>query len=147
MDLKKDLTSSRGAGTTFFHEHGHLIDFSNPKLVSVNQDFTTALIKQFMKSNSLKSKKEAYSRIGYELHDKGDITSSVSDIFGEFSKNKIIGGWRHEDSYWKHAPRLINAEVFAHFYEAQFDKDRLNVLKSYFPKSTQVFSNDLGGLL
>ena len=42
MNFAYDVTNKRGAGTTWFHEHGHYVD-NNAGRISRNSDFAQAI--------------------------------------------------------------------------------------------------------
>lgn len=151
MNFAADTLQAKGAGTTYYHEHGHLIDMISGKPVSSDSSFGTALrsdynsyIMNYMKSNKIKYKADAYSAVSDEI--RPDTHSSVSDLFGGISKGKCEGNWGHRQSYWKRDPQLVEIEAFAHFYEAQFDTERLEILQHYFPTATDAFNKLLEGL-
>lgn len=95
LDFSKDAINPRGAGTTFFHEHGHYIDFMSAKGAGYTStkgaDFGILLrsdfdnyIKAVMQANKIKTKTDAYAFVSQEL--RGHITHSVSDLCGGLSK-------------------------------------------------------------
>lgn len=88
-DSIADLNNPRGAGATWFHEHGHMIDdlagdVSNDKL------HIDALYKDFLDSILDKT----YNEIESELIDMR-IQSVMSDLFNGLSKNRINGVATH----------------------------------------------------
>lgn len=147
MNFANDAVNARGAGATFFHEHGHYIDYmSKPGTAyasMLSADFGNLLrsdytnyVKAVMKAQGIK-KTEAYAVISKEL--LGDITHSVSDLFGGLSKNKCVGNYGHwKTSYWNN-PGAVEKEAFAHMYEAQFSADKYALMKKYFPNALSEF--------
>ena len=82
---------------------------------------------------------------------RGDVAdrnrlSSVSDILGGITKNKIQGPYGHKTQYWRDRPQGVATEAFAHLFEAQFDTQRLEAFRRYFPSATSEFSLILEGL-
>ena len=161
IDYAKDAINSRGAGVTYFHEHGHLIDHATAQRLSSDPAFAQALNNDFKKlladikaQNAGKTKRELYQIIGNDVRDKNDTKadaySSVSDILGGLSTTKsngvgIRGGWMHDAGYWLRGNDRVEVEAFAHLYEAQYDPVRLAAFRQYFPTATQEFSRILKG--
>lgn len=147
MDFANDAANTRGAGTTFFHEHGHYIDFLSCPGVGYTStktaDFGDLLrsdfdkyIKAFMKSKKV-NKTGAYSLVSQEL--QGTLTHSVSDLCGGLSKNKCVGSYGHwKTAYWSN-PGAVEKEAFAHMFEAQFNADKYALMQKYFPDALKEF--------
>lgn len=155
MDFAKDAVNPRGAGTTFFHEHGHYIDYlSNPiaggytstKSLDfgdlLRSDFD-AYIKAAMKSNKI-NKTQAYSLVGNEV--RGHLCHSVSDILGGLSKNRCTGSYGHRTMYWSN-PGAVEKEAFAHMFEAQFSADKHALMQKYFPNALAEFERLLAEVI
>jgi hypothetical protein len=152
MNFAKDLTNARGAGTTFFHEHGHYIDFTAVpgKRLSHDPDFATALKADF--DSRVKSiqkqygclKSEAYSRIARDVatHE----THAVSDLCGGLSKNKARGWYGHDTKYWNN-PVAVPQEAFAHMFDAEFNPAKRKLMEKYFPTAFAKFEELLGGIV
>ena len=166
MSYRGDAQERRGAGTVYFHEHGHLIDFSGRAPMSADPAFAQALrndFNEFMKRERAKDpalkKYDIYRRITVDLYDKNNsnnqVYSSVSDILGGLSTTnsgarfRIRGGWGHDPAYWLRTPGKtdIEQEAFAHLYEAQFDPARLKAFQEYFPSATAEFLRLLKGVI
>ena len=65
--------------------------------------------------------------------------SEVSDIFSGATKNKVKGGYYHENKYWREKETLPT-EAFAHMFCATLQSpESLAQIKKYFPKSYQMF--------
>jgi len=153
MNFTDDLTNVRGAGATFFHEHGHFIDFmscagsgwtslSTPAFGDALRGDFDAYIKAVMKWEAV-NKPTAYALISQEI--QGDMYSAVSDLMGGLSRNRCLGGWYHKVTYWK-IPGALEQEAFAHMFEAQFSSDRYALMQKYFPTALAEFENILKGL-
>lgn len=152
MNFAEDAANVRGAGATYFHEHGHLVDFASGIPVSNSKNFKVALqndfdsyILNYKQNHAISSHSDAYSAISADLC-KSNVYSSVSDIMGAFTGNKIKGGWGHRAAYWSD-PDNVTAESFAHLFEAQFSEERLKAFSTYFPTATAEFEKLLEGLL
>ncbi len=154
MNFADDLTNVRGAGATFFHEHGHFIDFmaapgtgwtslQTPAFgAALRADFD-AYIKGIMKSQKI-TKTAAYSVISQEV--TPDLYSAISDLMGGLSRNKARGNWGHATKYWN-GHGALELEAFAHMYEAQFSPDRYALMQKYFPSALTEFENLLNGVI
>ena len=65
-----------------------------------------------------------------------DLKSSIADIVGGLTKNRVGGG--HKTDYWE--KRNPTVEVIAQMFEARMMKgERLNVMRTYFPKAYKRF--------
>lgn len=155
MDFAKDAVNPRGAGTTFFHEHGHYIDYLSNPIVGgytstkspdfgdlLRSDFD-AYIKAAMKSNKI-NKTQAYSLVGNEV--RGHLCHSVSDILGGLSKNRCTGSYGHRTMYWSN-PGAVEKEAFAHMFEAQFSADKHALMQKYFPNALAEFERLLAEVI
>lgn len=147
MHYKADMNNSRGIGTTYFHEHGHLIDDALG-VVSDDKRFR-ALLKQdsfeyrvvYGKERDLKTYDKVDKAISDELQDMRKH-SAVSDLLDGLTQGNIKGCAGHSASYWKNQEN-ITSEAFAHMFEAQFDEMRYAEMKKYFPKSLEYFEKKM----
>lgn len=149
MHYGADLRNNRGAGATWFHEHGHMIDDMAGEISQDKEfyellrkdkfEYTSKIIKEH-KLNGAKGVKEAYHIIESELSDMRS-QSGVSDIFNGLSAGKIKGCGYHVDTYWTSAS--VPREAFAHMFEAQFDEIRYEQMKKYFPNALSYFEKML----
>ncbi len=149
MNFENDNENLRGRGVTFFHEHGHMIDYE-AGYISNNQVFRNKIYEDV--NNKINyvidlgyTKDEAYKKIAEEL--KGHHNSSISDLFGGATNNQIIGHYRHDVSYWKDDPTALTCEAFAHCYEAQFSLSRRRQLEMYMPNTLREFEKLLKGVV
>lgn len=155
MDFATDAANPRGAGTTFFHEHGHYIDFLSTQgagyLSTRGADFGALLrsdfdryIKAAMKANKV-NKTGAFTLVSNEL--QGTLTHSVSDLCGGLSKNKCVGSYGHwKTSYWSN-PGAVEKEAFAHMLEAQFNAEKYTMMQKYFPDALAEFERLLAEVI
>lgn len=154
MDFADDLTNVRGAGTTFFHEHGHYIDFmacagggwtslQTPAFGDALRADFNAYIKGIMKQQKI-TKTAAYSVIAQEV--QGDLYNAISDLMGGLSRNKARGNWGHATKYWTYTG-MLEKEAFAHMFEAQFSSDKYALMQKYFPSALTEFENLLNGVI
>ncbi|MDO4327119.1 MAG: hypothetical protein Q4E24_13985 [bacterium] len=147
LNWKKDKTNIRGKYTTTFHEMGHCIDraagglsYRTPYLKEALENDFQSLVNEFMKEYNV-SQKEAYNMIGDALQE--DKYHSISDIVGGLTENACIGKYGHSVSYWKEVDNAIEAEAFAHFYEAfaRNDVEKIEALSQMFPTAEKEFMN------
>lgn len=154
INFADDLTNVRGAGTTFFHEHGHFIDFmaapgtgwtslGTPAFGNALRADFDAYIKGIMKTQKI-TKTAAYGVIAQEV--QGDVYSAISDLMGGLSRNKARGRWGHATKYWTYSG-MLEKEAFAHMYEAQFSADKYALMQKYFPGALAEFENLLKGVV
>lgn len=166
INQELDLTASKGAGagTSWFHECGHYIDFNliadpeayfattgkRPPQASDSPRFAEAL------AHDVRAY-EAY--VTERLHDNLEI---VRRYIGEYLKY-IIGGssngvqdifsgvlgepyptkaghvpFSHDNDYWNDGGNLP-AEAFAHMFEAEFDPQKRTLMKEFFPSALPEF--------
>jgi hypothetical protein len=155
MDFEADAKNVRGLGVTYFHEHGHLIDYAAGQipasittksfLGSLQNDYKQYIINYQIK-HGLSNIKDVYDAVSKDLRGN-DALSSVSDIMGGLSGNAVRGDWGHSKAYWARNPDMIAIESFAHLFEAQFDGERFRLFSEYFPTAATEFQKILGGLL
>lgn len=143
----------------FFHETGHLFDYrafggvplrySMPDLDKKLRADYLAYAKGLLKQKGLGTIRglgsltfEQQMALVQDLSTDPHLKSSVSDIVGGLTKNKLQGMWGHGASYWK--TTKPSTEAVAHMFEARFMKgERLEVFKAYFPQSYQYFEDTL----
>lgn len=155
MSFYDDEYNPRGAGTTWFHEHGHYVD-CDTGYVSRANSFREAIFRDVDAYEKLVKKKngfftisQARSAIGKELVSLGDISHSVQDIFGgSIGRPYPESNWGHKKSYWKaRGDNGIAAEAFAHMFEASFAPEKRAIIKYYLPNAWSEFEKLLGGLV
>lgn len=83
--------------------------------------------------------------IGSELNNSR-IHSGVSDIFDGLTNATIQGCGYHPLWYWENR-KNITSEAFAHMFEAQFDKERYEQMKKYFPLALEYFERKIKELI
>ena len=148
MNFAKDAQNACGIGSTFFHEHGHLIDYyscSGKNYTSAQSSaFSEALSEDFKKlvhdarDFGRYSEKEAYRRIRDTLLLRPHDTHAVSDICSGLSLGQCKGAVDHRLSYWL-KQGAVETEAFAHMFQAQFFPEQLTSMNQYFPKALEEF--------
>jgi hypothetical protein len=142
-----DSRNERGSGTTWFHEHGHLIDDAAGRIS--DDDIFRKLLQRdvadyrfsYSKQSGLKMFCDIDNAISAELNSMREH-SGVSDMLSGITQGTIKGIAGHSKEYWKNKSH-ISSEAFAHMYEAQFDSIRYKEMKKYFPNSLEYFENKL----
>lgn len=147
MHYKADMRNIRGAGTTWYHEHGHLIDDSLG-MVSRDEHFKELLEQdtfqyriKYGKEHNLKTYDKVDRAISNDLQDIRRH-SAVSDLLDGLTKGNIRGCAGHSIDYWDNQEN-ITSEAFAHMFEAQFDEVHYKEMQKYFPKSLEYFEKKL----
>ena len=147
MHYKADMRNIRGAGTTWYHEHGHLIDDSLG-MVSRDEHFKELLEQdtfqyriKYGKEHNLKTYDKVDRAISNDLQDIRRH-SAVSDLLDGLTKGNIRGCAGHSIDYWDNQEN-ITSEAFAHMFEAQFDEVHYKEMQKYFPKSLVYFEKKL----
>lgn len=147
MHYKADMSNIRGAGTTWYHEHGHLIDDSLG-MVSRDEHFKELLEQdtfqyriKYGKEHNLKTYDKVDRAISNDLQDIRRH-SAVSDLLDGLTKGNIRGCAGHSIDYWNNQEN-ITSEAFAHMFEAQFDEVHYKEMQKYFPKSLEYFEKKL----
>lgn len=145
-----DQNNVKGAGTTFFHEIGHMIDHANGefnRFSSNTEELRDALLadgKRAMKSVSGLSDADQqvfYSRLCT------DRAHSCSDLLDAVTDGQLCGQYGHSRDYWKRDGHL-QEEAFAHFFEASMgDEVKQKLLRQVFPNGYRVFDKMINDLL
>ena len=150
MHFEADLHNIRGAGATWFHEHGHLIDdaagmiSNNPDYLKMLKNDYNSYVKKYMEQHGI-TLEQAYYNIGSELSEMREH-SAVADLINALSGDKIRGVAWHPPNYWEN-DATITSEAFAHMFEAQFDGIRYERMKNIFPNSLKFFEEILKGVV
>ncbi len=149
MDFAADAANIRGAGTTYFHEHGHYVDYKAGR-ISHSAEYLKAMKKDITalyESTGMKDKRNAEYEIMVRLTRK-DIRNKVngiSDIVYGLTKGKTGGDWKHDKEYY--IGYALQHEAFAHMFEASFSTEKQALMKQFFPSAWEVFMKLMEGLL
>lgn len=148
LNLAKDSTNARGAGTTWYHEHGHLVDFSSG-LPSHSADFENALRKDFadyvakiQTKHRLSSSDLVYPILSSRLRPLE--YHSISDLCNAIEP-RCTGCGSHGIDYWK-KQHALGEEAFAHMFEASFDSKKTILMQEYFPEAFRQFQSMMEAL-
>ena len=148
MDYAADATNIRGAGTTFFHEHGHLVDFKAGR-ISHSDKYLKALkadVKALYASTGKRDKRNAEFAITMMLSAERakNKVNGISDIVYGLTKGKAGGIWYHDKKYY--VGYALQQEAFAHMFEVSFSTEKQALMKKCFPTAWQVFCELMEGI-
>ncbi len=145
-----DITNTRGPGSTYFHEMGHMIDDLSDKdswssidgsykfYDSLKADFNKYLYNVMVKGNL--DITATYKKISKELWADPDNKCALSDIIAGLSNKSCAGKWTHEEQGY-YTKESISIEAFAHFFEAGMSNtdDKINYIKEVFPNAYKEY--------
>ena len=155
FNILGDLYNERGSGSTFYHEFGHMIDHiaglangSAKGFYSNTPDFQDALVEDAHDIELLYINSTPEQQRRFDIRFFTPQWHSASDLLNAATYGSMIGLYAHEPDYWK-KPENLQAEAFAHFFEASMGADPvvLNGLKKAFPRSFAIFEKKLESLL
>jgi len=140
----------KGIGSVYFHEHGHLIDNALGNISVKNKKFYEALESDFVffkksiyNESSISLTYGEMCSIASEQFQNLRTDNGISDIISGLSDGNIKGCSYHDKDYWNKNTKV--QEAFAHMFEAQFDSQKYQRMKSIFPKAFKEFENMLEG--
>lgn len=160
-DVGKGNELYRSAYNELFHECGHAIDNIAGKNIigGISTNFYSTVFISKRHNTTLGSMlgqevTEAINAYGAEqmtnmlLDMKLAESADISDIFGAFTQNTVVGWTGHDVDYWtKDAYGLAGREAFAEMYAAEITApESLKMFKKYFPKSYEIFQEMLRGI-
>lgn len=146
----EDEKNERGAGATYYHELGHMIDHAcmqYQNMMSENAAFHHALVSDGQRiircyDNSTTEQRESAVRNLCE-----GAWHSCSDLANFATNGHVRGGWRHSEEYCARAWAMEH-EAFAHFFEASMgDSIKLQRLTKLFPNAVRVFNQMLSAII
>ena len=148
MNYVEDAANIRGAGTTFFHEHGHLVDFK-AGYISRNDKYLKAMktdLKALYASTGKRDKRDAEFSIMRMLTAQSvkNKVNGVSDIVYGLTKGKTGGMWYHDKKYY--TGYALQEEAFAHMFEVSFSAEKQALMEKVFPTAWQVFCELMEGI-
>ena len=151
-----DINKGLGAGNTFFHESGHMLDYlsgekgqnlseCNDLTKAIQEDYDDALANIMRNENC--SYAEAQSKLSDILWNDPTASSCVSDVFGGISGNKVSGPWGHRNEYWARRNRsAIGKEAFAEMTaDSASNAQGLAFTQKYMPKAYRTYQNMIKG--
>ena len=150
-----------GAGYTFFHESGHMIDWlkghdADEAYASHIAEMTDSIqedyeynIERIMYEHGC-SKDMANLYLSRELLSAGHTSHCVSDVFGGISFGAVQGSYAHSNLYWLQRDRnAIGREAFAEITGdmACGNTEMLEFTRKYMPRTMEAYSRaiNIGG--
>lgn len=160
MNFKRDASYKVGAGRTWYHEHGHLVD-DLAGSVSDDKPFRSALDRDYdamrvrirrklhLKQGVAKDERFVDFMLRSEIGKLPDnVQFVVSDVCDGLSSGIVRGKYAHSFSpgqYWS-TPNALNKEAFAGFFYAAFDARVRKEVVRYFPEGWKRFCELLKGV-
>ncbi len=149
-NAEDDSRNRRGIGNTYYHEVGHLIDdrsdifglTSNDSrynfYVSLQNDLDN-YFGRIMTENGYTDISDAYAELSEWLNSDPHMMNGISDIVRGLTNGQATGPWGHSMSYYNRDS--IEAEAFAHFFEASMrcDSVKLDYIKEIFPEAYETY--------
>lgn len=155
MSFRADAANVCGSGTTWFHEHAHLIDDASGNKAQRNS-FIRAIVNdckayeaKIMKDYRLTTVREARQQASANMVMQGINTLGVQDIFGGVIGKPYPGAIaKHPTRYWQvNGYQGLCRETFAHMFDACFDRDKAVVMKYYLPSAWKEFESIMKEML
>lgn len=152
----------RKAYNELFHECGHAIDNIAGRNLSggtfeafYSENFISGKYKTTLGAMLEEEVEEAVKKFGEQkmaeklLNMPLAESVDISDIFGAFTQNNVIGLTGHSIDYWNGDVNSKAArEAFAEMYSAELSApDSLKKFKEYFPKSYEIFMEILEDII
>ena len=137
------MSNPRGAGTTYFHELGHMIDHASTGYqgnLSNNPEFGRALVEDGQRILQLFNGMSTEQQQSFLRRIHTDSAHSFSDLIDATTNGQLHGSYGHSREYWTRSGNL-QAEAFAHFFEASMGgEEKLELLANFFPTAFGIFS-------
>lgn len=144
-----DSTNLRGAGSTYFHELGHMIDHAATGyngLLSNTSEFGDALVEDGQRILNLYNNLTPERQTAFLNRIRQDSMHSFSDLIDAATQGQLHGSYGHSREYWGQ-PGNLQAEAFAHFFEASMGStEKLEMLANFFPTAFGIFSSMLDSI-
>lgn len=144
-----DASNPRGAGSTYFHELGHMIDHTATGCqghLSNTEEFRAALVADGENVLRLFQQQDDRGQDQFLRYLYQDAAHSFSDLIDATTSGQLAGRYGHRREYWQRAGAL-QAEAFAHFFEASMGGGwKLELLSNMFPTAFGIFSDMMDSL-
>lgn len=138
-----DMSNPKGAGTTYFHELGHMIDHASTGYrgnLSNSPEFGRALVEDGQRVLQLFNRMSAGQQHSFLRRIYSNEAHSFSDLIDATTNGQLHGRYGHTREYWAR-PGTLQAEAFAHFFEASMGgEEKLALLAHFFPTAFAYFS-------
>lgn len=143
INAEADAKNPKGAGTTYFHELAHMIDHASTGFcgnLSNTPEFQKALIEDGQRILNLYNNLSDEKKLNFKMRIRSDYAHSFSDLIDATTNGQLRGSYGHSREYWSKSGNL-QAEAFAHFFEASMgNEQKLNLLSNFFPTAFGEFS-------
>lgn len=154
VDQSADGSNVLGAGSTFFHESAHMLDWligkeNGAESISSLYRLTDAVaadlndaLTSIMRSENCTYEK-AQQLLSSELQSHWDVSFCVSDVFGGLTGNKVSGFWGHTADYWANRDRDgIGKEAFAEITQQRVcNPGALAYTQKMMPRTYEAYQN------
>ena len=166
MNFRKDsIAADSQPGSTWFHEHGHYVDWNSGR-PSMDDDFFNAIQRdienyenRWLDAHGLtripENLKIARQAIGREMVLKGGrLTRGIQDVYGgvykEYNAHETgtTTRWGHTWSYWTsgYRPFMVTCEAWANMFDSSFSRQGRDAMRDYLPSAYKWFEGALGGI-
>lgn len=143
LNADADANNPKGAGTTYFHELAHMIDHASTGFLgnaSNTPEFQKALIEDGERILNVYNNLSDERKLSFKTRIRSDTAHSFSDLVDATTNGRLRGSYGHSREYWSRAGNL-QAEAFAHFFEASMgNEQKLKLLSNFFPTAFGEFS-------
>lgn len=143
LNAEADANNPKGAGTTYFHELAHMIDHASTDFcgnLSNTPEFQKALIEDGQRILNLYNHFSEEKKHSFITRIRADFAHSLSDLIDATTNGQLRGKYGHSKEYWGKNGNL-QAEAFAHFFEASMGNDqKVNLLTNFFPTAFGEFT-------
>lgn len=151
LNSNADFFNVRGAGSTFYHELGHMLDHASTGFrnnISNSTDFMDALQKDGQRIMNAYKKMDKEKQERFISRIRQDYAHSFSDLIDAITNGELHGRFAHSRDYWKR-PGNLQAEAFAHFFEASMggDEKKYNLLTNMFQNAFRVFEEKIDSIV
>lgn len=154
VDQSADVNNALGAGSTFFHESAHMLDWligkeNGVESISSLYRLTDAVaadlndaLSSIMYSEGCTYEK-AQQLLSAELQSHWDVSFCVSDVFGGLTGNRVSGLLGHAADYWANRDRdSIGREAFAEITQQRVcSPSALAYTQKMLPRTYAVYQN------
>ena len=154
VDQSADVNNALGAGSIFFHESAHMLDWligmeNGVESISSLYRLTDAVaadlndaLTSIMRSENCTYEK-AQQLLSAELQTHWDVSFCVSDVFGGLTANRVSGLWGHTADYWANRDwNSIGKEAFAEITQQRVcNPDAMAYTQKMMPRTCEVYQN------
>ncbi len=147
ISLERAKNSPRGEFSSLWHEIGHCIDWMEgnrlygKKFRDTLKKDVYDVLEALIQGGICGNMEEAYAYVDNAMK-KDRMSYAAADIVKAVTGGRA--GTGHDMEYWKRDRDNINAEAYAHFFEAQMKQDKsLDYIRQMFPDAYRMFEEAL----